>query len=150
MRKLDLSSSFFLLAFAMFAGATAIYLGVGTLKQPGPGFFPFGGAILIGLSSLITLFQALAAGNEEPEGEKARKNWVNVILVLVAGLVFAVLLEPVGFALCTFLLMFFFLRVIASARWSRALLTAVIVAVVSYLIFNVALDAQLPKGWLGF
>jgi putative tricarboxylic transport membrane protein len=152
MRKLDISSSLFWLAFALFTGGTGLRLGIGTLHQPGPGFFPFGGSLIITVSALITLFQALREKAEVAAvgGEKVGKDWKKVILLLLSCFAYALVVETIGFSLCTFLLFLFFLRVVAPAPWGRALLVSACVAVASHLLFNVGLDAGLPKGFLGF
>ncbi len=152
MRKPDIYSASFLLAFAFFAAISGIRYGVGSLHQPGSGFFPFCGALVLSISGTVTLVQALRQKGEEeaPAGKGAERRWQSVLYLLIAAAVYGVILETVGFVLCTFFLFLYFLRVVAPTRWSRALLISVCVAVASHLVFNVGLDAELPKGFLGF
>ncbi len=150
MRKLDISSSVFWLAFALFAGGTGIHLGLGSLRQPGPGFTPFTGAMIIAVCAVITLLQALRE-TQEKEGAAGdgRSNWKRGVYLLFSCFVYAIALDKVGFLPCTFLFFLFFLRVVIPATWWRAILVSTIVSIVTYLLFNGALDSGLPKGFLG-
>jgi putative tricarboxylic transport membrane protein len=56
------------------------------------------------------------------------------------------MLEPLGFALCTFLLMAFYLRVVALQRWNLTISFAFTIALLSHLFFDVLLSAPLPRG----
>ena len=52
----DLISSVFWLAIAIFFSIEGFtHLKLGTLHQPGPGFFPFWGGVVLGLLSLVLL-----------------------------------------------------------------------------------------------
>jgi hypothetical protein len=61
---------------------------------------------------------------------------------------YAFLLEPLGFAVCTFFLMAFYLKIIALQRWQLSLGFALAVALVAHLFFDLLLNAQLPRGIL--
>lgn len=151
MRKLDISSSVFWLAFALFAGGTGLHLGIGDLHKPGPGFFPFIGSLIMTVSALITLFQSLRERTDGQEAEAGEaKDWKKILSLLASCIVYAAVLETVGFILCTFMLFLFFFRVVAPANWGRTLLVSGMVTVASHLIFNVGLHADLPRGFLGF
>jgi len=47
----DLVSGLFWLAVAIFAAVQGLALKLGSLHQPGPGFFPFWGGVVLGLLS---------------------------------------------------------------------------------------------------
>jgi len=70
--------------------------------------------------------------------------------VLAGMIVYSFIFDKIGFILSTFLLIVFFLRVIAPQRWAVTILIAFFCAVGSYLLFDVLLSAELPKGILGF
>jgi len=60
------------------------------------------------------------------------------------------LLDVLGFLLCTFLLVAFYLKVIAARAWRMSASFAAAVALLSHLFFDVLLNAQLPRGLLGW
>ncbi len=151
MKKLQMGMFFWLLV-ATYVAAESYRLGLGSWRTPGPGTFPFIAAILLGSVSLFTNVKTLR--KMPPQNLKApskeQANWRNVPWVLVAMITYVFLLSRAGFLLSTFALILFFLRVIAPQRWFSAILIAVAIALGSHIVFNIVLDAQFPKGILGF
>jgi hypothetical protein len=70
-----------------------------------------------------------------------------VILLLV---VYTLVLRPVGFLVSTFLLLSFLFRVKAAYRLRTILFMSFLVTAGSYIVFELWLKAQLPKGILGW
>jgi hypothetical protein len=108
--------------------------------------------ILLGALSLISFFQARAgksSGNIEPW--YPRKRWKNLIWVLLALLAYAGILDALGFLLSTFLLLIFLFRSSLEPRsWPWAIGGSLIASVSCYVVFEMWLRTQLPKGFLGF
>jgi len=152
MRAQDSYSTLFWLAFSIYVAKTASIMGLGTLEKPGPGYFPFGGAAILGISALVVLGKSLSQNRRgrTTAVDSERLRWQNVVWVLAAATAFGLFLEKIGFTLCTFFLFLFFLRVVARQRWVRTVVVALCVTLGSYLVFNVGLNAQLPGGLLGF
>ncbi len=130
------------------AGA-AVYeagkLPFGTVRSPGPGFFPWWAGLTLGFLALLLLLRALTAPTEERPGERRTRTFHVMALLMVLG-AYALLLEPLGYPLCTFLLVLFMLRVVSPYRWTTALSVAAIAAVGSYVIFAFWLQVPLPPG----
>ena len=150
MKKEFLAAGFWLL-FSAYASVEALRLRLGSGNKPGPGFFPFGAAIAVGIIALSRLVKArgeapstnMAGGSAASETKK--------ILCAVGGLVaYALFLESLGFLLCTFILIALFLKAVAGRSWLSTLSFALSVTLTAHLIFNVALRAQLPSGVLTF
>ena len=59
-------------------------------------------------------------------------------------------MERLGFLIVTLLLFIFLLGVIEKKRWWFAVLVSLAVTALSYLLFEVGLQSQLPKGLLEF
>ena len=152
MQKSDIFSTLFLLLFSVYIAVVSSKLGLGTLGKPGPGFFPFCGAMLVGISAVVILIGALSkmTHREEVIAQREKARWWNVACVLGVIVVFALLLNTLGFVLCTFLMFIFLLRVVMSQRWSKTIVVALCTTVGSYILFEVLLNAQLPQGILAF
>jgi hypothetical protein len=75
--------------------------------------------------------------------------WKRALVLLVSLLAYVLLLEPLGFFLCTALFIGFLLRIIVPYRWSVVIGGALLIAIASYGIFEIWLQAQLPKGPFG-
>lgn len=73
-----------------------------------------------------------------------------VVLVLISLFLYALLMEKIGFIIITLLLFVFLLGVIEKKRWFFAIFVSILVTVIAYLIFEIWLKSQLPKGLLGF
>lgn len=152
-KKKDFFSTLFWLLIAIFIAIESCRLGLGKWSRPGPGYFPFGAGILLGLISLSILIKALL---KAPFGKmptvvthlEERPNWQSVILALIAMLFYVFLFYRLGFVLCTFLLIAFFVWVIGKRNWFVSFIAALFTTAASYLLFEILLDAQLPKGVL--
>jgi len=69
---------------------------------------------------------------------------------MAALFVYAFALERVGFVVATFALLLFFFKVLERQRWVMALAGSLVTAFVTYLVFKVWLQVQLPAGpWSG-
>jgi putative tricarboxylic transport membrane protein len=75
--------------------------------------------------------------------------WKKWSLTLTGLLAYALLLEFLGFILCTLIFMIFLLAFVERQRWIIILLVTVLTAAASYVVFELCLKAQLPKGFLG-
>jgi hypothetical protein len=79
--------------------------------------------------------------------EKIR--WGKWGLTLAGLLGYALLLEPLGFILCTLIFMIVLLAFVEPQRWFLVLLVSIATTTASYLIFQLWLKSQLPSGFLG-
>lgn len=124
---------------------------------PGPGFFPLVLGVLLAVLG-ISLFlkpwlERSKAGKKQPDAEATEPIfWMNkkAFSVLISLVVYSALFERLGFLFSTFLFLVLLFRGISSQKWATSLITAVGVSLVSYLIFDTWLMAQLPKGILRF
>lgn len=151
MGRLDIYSSAFWLVFSIYIAFESYCLDLGNWHIPGPGYFSFGAALLLGVMSLSVLVKTLLkpSKRETLTAPTEQLRWQNIVLVLVSMFFYVFLLNWIGFALCTFLLLVFFLWGISRQRCLTAILIAFLVTIGSYIVFDVLLNAQLPKGILG-
>jgi putative tricarboxylic transport membrane protein len=73
-----------------------------------------------------------------------------VIGVIGANILYIVLLEPVGFLLCTFLLLCFLFQAYEKGKWVWAIGGAAAASLLMYVIFSRLLQLSLPKGLIQF
>ncbi len=137
------------LVFCLFS----VKVGLGRVKDPGPGLIPFvSGCVLIGLSLCTMLFEAKPGG--EKDG-KARPDKIGVrlglpVLVLICLLIYALLMETLGFLMSTFFFLTFLFKMSEKRSWKVALAASILTTASSYALFGYLLEVGLPEGFLGF
>jgi hypothetical protein len=101
--------------------------------------------------SLIGLVQPVGKYEKEQKSDRQEPlRWWNIVIILAAILVYALVLETVGFSICTFLFVGLLLKVVEPQPWKVAILGGFIMAVSSDILFNVILRSQIPSGIFGF
>jgi len=152
MKNRDLVSSIIWMALGGLFVAAALQQGLMRRGVPGPGFLPFFSGLALIVVSFFVLIPALVLRKKAqssdffPERGSCRK----FLLALVALFAFGSAMEYLGYLLTTFLFMFFIARLVEPKGWRTITLLALLTAVLSYILFVVLLEVQLPKGWLGF
>jgi putative tricarboxylic transport membrane protein len=144
MVKRDVTVASLALAFGAAAAFESARLPFGTIHNPGEGFFPWWASVTVVLLATILLIQGLNSRSTSARDESRRLAKVIVLLVILAAYTF--LLDPLGYPICTFLLVLFMLRVLDPQRWRVALSIAVLAAAGSYVVFAVWLSVPLPRG----
>ena len=104
------------------------------------------------LISIVLLAKVLLKNLPRTRGTDGltHDGWIKVVLAVGALVIYAALLNSVGFLLCTFLLALFFVKVIGRKGWTSTVIIALCCSAGAFLLFNVLLDAQLPMGFLSF
>jgi len=139
----------FWLLLSCYLSIESYRLGLSTANRPGPGFFPFIAAVGIGLIAALRLVNSIRISAPDENYELGIAGEARLVLYVIAGMTaYAFLLDLLGFLLCTFLLVAFYLKLIAQRRWPVALTFAAAVALTSHLFFDVLLKAELPLGLL--
>ena len=145
----DRGAAAVLLVFGLIALEEARKLRFGSIAKPGPGFFPVVLAAAFSLVCVALLVNAVRAGNEAGE-PGARLGWRKIGAAMAALVVYALVLEPLGFVAATFALLLFFFKALERQRWVTAVAGSLVTALVTYLVFKVWLNVQLPAGpWSG-
>ena len=152
MRQRDIISSLVWMLLGALFTVGGLQQGLMRRGVPGPGFLPFLSGIALVLVSLFVLLPALARARETarraffPERESFRK----VAIALAALFGFGIAMEYLGYLITTFLFMLVLGQIIERRGWGGVFALASGTAVISYLLFVVLLEVQLPKGVLGF
>ena len=153
MRRYNLITGIIWFILAIIILGEAIRLDLGTLHFPGPGFFPFLTAIPLAFLAFLLIWETAVRKSRTAKGDQAvwaaDTDWRKILLSLAALIIYALLLERVGYILSTFLLMLFLFKNIEPQKWGVAVFASAVAVLLSYFIFNVWLQCQFPEGILG-
>jgi hypothetical protein len=128
--------------------------GLGTLAEPGAGFFPFWGGILIAGSSAAIVVNAAVrfrAGWREAglSSPLAVPNWRKAVMCICALLAYAAMLPWLGFSISTFLTMLALSRFDPRTSWRGSMAIAGLGAAGFWLLFVQLLGVSFPPTPLG-
>jgi len=146
----DRTSSIFFLAVSAIVFFGSIKLGLGTTRQPGPGFITFGASILLGVLSFIVLVRTFVKKKESKEVLFGNILWWRVVLAGLAIIIFALVMPLLGYLITTFLLMLFLYFMIHEQKWYWVIFSSLLSSLGSYYLFSKLLNCQFPEGLFGF
>ena len=126
----------------------SLQYGLGTLAAPGPGFMGFCAGASVCLFSIAGLFAN--RGIRKGDGKLFGPLWRDSLLILLLLLGFALLLNFLGFMVCTFLFLLILVGRKRTYSWPLVLGLSLGPSIVMYIVFEVWLQAHLPKGLLGY
>jgi hypothetical protein len=152
MKNRDLVSSVVWIVLGGLFAVGALEQGLMRRGVPGPGFLPFLSSIALIFASLFVLIPALRTRETAEIGAffPERNSFRKILLALVALVAFGMVMEYAGFFFTTFFFMFFVTRIMEPKGWLFVTILALLTAAMSYLLFVVLMEVQLPKGLLGF
>jgi putative tricarboxylic transport membrane protein len=144
--------SIFWLVVGAFVIIHANQLGLGRLRNPGPGFIFFLSAlILVSLAAIDLVVTFFGKAKKEDAKEPIwGPRWKKVLLVLGALSVYIYLFNFLGFLLSTFLLLVFLFKAVEPTKWWIAIASSLVTILISYCLFNRWLMVPFPSGILGF
>jgi putative tricarboxylic transport membrane protein len=141
----------FWLLLSFYLSIESYRLGLSTANRPGPGLFPFIATTGIGLIAVFRLVNSIRKSSPDENAEPGLAGESRLVAYVVAGMIaYAFALNFLGFLFCTFLLVSFYLKVIAGRGWVLTLTFAAAVALASHVFFDVLLKAELPRGLLSW
>ena len=142
--------SLFLMILAAAVASEAYRLEIGTPTEPGSGFMIFGASVLLGLLSLHLFIKSLGSGEDPSKKTSEKMHRRRIVWVVAANVIYIYLLHPVGYLICTFLLLCFVFQIIERGRWASTVGGAALASVGTYGVFAKLLQLNLPRGWLPF
>lgn len=151
-KRLDRDSSIFCLFLSVFIGIESYRLDLGRLSNPGPGFMPFCGAVLLAFFSMVVLIPAIkreTGAKQIGEGFTPQIRWNKFILPLIALFGYALSMERLGLSLTTLFFTAFLLKVIEPQKWVVVIFGSILATAGVYLLFKVFLRVPLPSGIFG-
>lgn len=151
MVRYDRVSSLFWMAMGIWICVESIRLGPGSLSTPGPGLFPLGCGFIIeflGSIAFIRTFKGMAEG-KKVLWERST-HWGKLISMLASIIVYAFLVELLGFLLVTFIWLGFVCLRVGGMTWKSAVFTSAVTTSLSYIVFVHYLGVRLPPGIFRF
>ncbi|NYI78822.1 tripartite tricarboxylate transporter TctB family protein [Nocardioides panzhihuensis] len=122
-------------------GAVLSYgYGMGSLRQPGPGMWPFVVSIAIALMAAALL----VVGRGLSDSEKFTRSSVLPAVGLVTFIVLAMLMPVIGFEIPSLLLCVVWLRFLGGETWRSTIITSVLTVAAFYFLFLYGLRIPLP------
>jgi putative tricarboxylic transport membrane protein len=152
MKRYQLGGAAFLLFLGAFICWEARKLEYGRIVKPGPAFFPFWLGVALMIVSVALIWRMAREKTDRsvssPDLWKGLR-WEKVLYSLAALSLYAFFLESLGYILATCLLMVFFFRAIEPQRWFVVIFGAVVTSFITYALFRLWLQVQLPMGLWG-
>jgi putative tricarboxylic transport membrane protein len=122
--------------------------GFGSIKRPGPGLYPF----FLGLCIILPLSLALlilGLGSEKSEAIFDRSSLKTFLLMNVFFVFWIISLPFLGYVIATFCATFAFCKIMHLEGWIKPLILSFSTSFLVYLLFDVWLYIDLPRGILG-
>ena len=149
----DRISGFFWFIFSVIIAVQSYYLELGNLHSPKAGFLPFLASSALGILSLVLLLSTAMGRRRIKKDQKIEFNKERLhkaLYALISLFVFALLLNTLGFILSGMIFIFFLVGIVEPQKWYIVVITTILVPLISYMIFAVWLNVQMPKGFLFF
>jgi hypothetical protein len=126
---------------------------LGTFGEPGPGFIAFGaGLFLSGVGIIMLLTTAFSAADTEERAPWGRLfpagSRVRLVYTIALLFVYTIFLDRIGYVVGTFFLMWGLFLNWERPRWVASMLASLVTVGVTYIVFEVWLHCQFPRGIL--
>jgi putative tricarboxylic transport membrane protein len=144
------TSLFVWLGISLFFIIESLRLGLGNVHAPGPGFLPFGVAVLVGIFTVVELLKKSPEPDSAAETKPVQWSGLRKMLyVLIFIFAFPFLLDKIGFFLCTLLFSGACLRVVGGKSWVVTFGLAIVITIFTYLVFVSWLQLIFPEAlWI--
>ena len=150
-KRIDLIGGIFFLSAGILFALYSRSLDVGNGKEPGAGFLPFwGGLILTGMAALFLIKTVLVQASETEPFFPEKDSWKRIALTVLSLFLYIFLFTPLGFTLTTFLFVGFLVKCIFLQGWKPSIVSAALSARGARLLFINLLGIQFPRGFLGW
>lgn len=114
--------------------------GLGTLREPGPGLWPFVVSVLIAALSVVLL----VVGRGLTDSEAFTRSSVLPVVGIVTFVAFGLMLPLTGFEIPALLLCVIWLRFLGRESWRNTVVISLVTVTAFYLLFLYGLSIPLP------
>jgi hypothetical protein len=136
----QLVAALVVLALGVAAAVLSYGYGLGSLRRPGPGLWPFIVSVLIVALALVLL----AVGRSLDDTERFTRSSVLVVIGGATFVALGVLLPVIGFEIPAVLLGIVWLRFLGGESWRSTIVISVATTAAFYLLFLYGLSIPLP------
>jgi putative tricarboxylic transport membrane protein len=147
------AGTLFWFVFGLVSIYGSIQLGVGTLREPGSGFFSFLAGGFISLMAVIVFIQSFL----RRRGIRVKLSalwgglmWYRPLAIGLILVAYILALERIGFLITSLVTLFVLFKIVEKLSWVKATIISVSISAASFLLFNTLLKATLPRGIFGF
>jgi len=148
--KSDIVVIIFWIGLSLFVLTFSFKLGLGNLRDPGPGFMPFLLGVVLFIICCFLLLKLLLKVYKRSEIVKEDHGHIyfwRIGLVLVSLYAYALLLETMGYLIATFILLSILFRSAGSKKWVVLLVSSAVTVLITFFAFTY-LGLRFPMGIL--
>ncbi len=152
MTRVHQAASLLIIAFCSWVGITSVQMTYYTSIGPGPGFFPFWLALIMGVLSAIWFIQLWLRPlpGSAMDFVPNRAGCIRVVALILSALIFGLVLEKVGFSLSMFVFLLFLLIALGRQSIMVTLSVSLLGSFGVYFLFTQYLKVPLPAASIGF
>jgi putative tricarboxylic transport membrane protein len=144
--KLEAFFVFLLLVLGSAISAISWGYGFGSLRQPGPGLYPFFIGAAIAVFSFFILISELRTGTSNPLLDKAGAK--TLVLMTLTFCLWILAMPLLGYVVVTLLATYAFCKIMKLEGWWKPLAVSAGTALSIYVLFDYWLYVDLPRGIL--
>lgn len=147
-RQERIAAVFFVLLGLAVVGYALAKLQLGTLKEPGPAFFP----VICGVGIVVLAGYWLVSNLKNTKAWESlwgKGVWIGPLTAIVLITAYAATMEPLGYLLSTVVFLVAWQLAIERERWLKTGVIAICGTVVMYVLFMYLLGVPLPEGMFG-
>ena len=145
-RGVEIGVAVFMAGLALIGIYGSLKVGIGWADEgPHAGFFPFYISVLVFISCAVNLVQTFLKSDDGT----LFASWVQlrkVMSVVIPTAIYVLVLTYIGIYLASALLIATFMRWLGRYRWSVVIGTAILVPIITFVIFETWFLVPLPKG----
>lgn len=145
--RLETSFVFVLLVTGVAIGVISWGYGFGSLKQPGPGLYPFFIGAAITVFSVFILISELRSETAEPSLDMAGAK--TLALMTLTFCLWIIAMPLLGYVVVTLVAAYAFCKIMKLEGWRKPFAVSAGTALFIYLLFDHWLYIDLPRGLLG-
>jgi hypothetical protein len=152
-KEAGISEGIFWIGIAVVICILALHFDLGSFRAPGAGFVAFLAGIFIGAMGAVMIASKALSARRAKDARRTAAPPVftthgRLAYTLILLLLYAVLMDPLGFILSTALAMFFLFFDTRRKNWFWSAFFSVVTTLTSYFVFEIWLRCQLPRGIL--
>jgi hypothetical protein len=145
------AEGFFWVGVGAIVGLFALKSKLGSFHEPGPGFVAFISGLFVSAVGLVMVLSEFLSKLPPRSGSDFDQtfqiaSWHRLIYTFALLLIYGLLLNSLGYILITFLVMWGLFYDLEKKRWVSSFFASTLTVAVTYLVFEVWLRCQLPRG----